>query len=94
MSDVQGRCLICGGASLFLGEGGHVTCARLDCPDPTAVDDLLHSGTSEQPHVHAALQAVLDLARQIPRIAREASQPDRYALAPPPADSSEVASNG
>ncbi|HEX5565875.1 MAG TPA: DUF6085 family protein, partial [Streptomyces sp.] len=44
MSDVQGRCPACGGASLFLGEGGHVTCSRIDCPDPSAVDDLLHGG--------------------------------------------------
>ncbi|WP_329390296.1 hypothetical protein [Streptomyces sp. NBC_01716] len=42
MSDVQGRCPACGGSCLFLGEGGHVTCSRLDCPDPTAADDLLH----------------------------------------------------
>lgn len=39
---VQGRCPACRGASLFLGNGGHITCARLDCPNPTAVDDLLH----------------------------------------------------
>lgn len=42
MPDVQGRCPACSGPSLFLGEGGHVTCSRLDCPDPTAADDLLH----------------------------------------------------
>ncbi|MFF0055701.1 DUF6085 family protein [Streptomyces microflavus] len=94
MPDVQGRCLACGGSSLFLGEGGHVTCARIGCPDPTSVDDLLHGRADEQPHVHAALQAVIDLARQIPRIVSEASQPDRYALAPPPADGSVVASDG
>lgn len=39
---VQGRCPACRGASLFLGSGGHVTCARIDCPDPSAADDLLH----------------------------------------------------
>lgn len=44
MTDVQGRCPACSGSSLFLGEGGHVTCSRLDCPDPTAADDLLHGG--------------------------------------------------
>lgn len=43
MTDVQGRCPACRGASLFLGEGGHVTCSRLDCPNPTAADELLHS---------------------------------------------------
>ncbi|MFC8008712.1 DUF6085 family protein [Streptomyces cinereoruber] len=39
---VQGYCPACRGESLFLGSGGHVTCSRLDCPAPTAVDDLLH----------------------------------------------------
>ncbi|WP_282790867.1 DUF6085 family protein [Streptomyces sp. CC224B] len=39
---VQGRCPACRSASLFLGAGGHVTCARLDCPDPSAADELLH----------------------------------------------------
>ncbi|MFE7485446.1 hypothetical protein [Streptomyces sp. NPDC057552] len=44
MPDVQGRCPACGAASLFLGEGGHVTCARIECPNPCAADDLLHGG--------------------------------------------------
>lgn len=39
---VAGTCAACGGRSLFLGAGGHVTCARLDCPNPTNVDDLLN----------------------------------------------------
>jgi hypothetical protein len=36
----------CGGTSLFLGDGGYVTCARLDCPHPEAATELL-----EQPDV-------------------------------------------
>lgn len=40
--DVAGRCPACGGESLFLADGGHVTCRRLDCPDPCAVDDILN----------------------------------------------------
>jgi len=50
LSHVAGRCPTCGGASLFLGDDGHVTCARLDCPAPAAADDLLHGGppTAEQ----------------------------------------------
>jgi len=43
---VKGRCPACRGSSLFLGSGGYVTCARLDCSDPSAADDLLHG---EQP---------------------------------------------
>jgi hypothetical protein len=46
MTDIQGRCPACRGASLFLGEGGHVTCRRIDCPNPAAADQLLHG---EQP---------------------------------------------
>jgi len=40
--DVQGHCPACRRDSLFLGVQGHVTCRRLDCPDPTAADRLLH----------------------------------------------------
>ena len=43
---VQGCCPACRATSLFLGTGGHVTCARIDCPNPSAADDLLHSPTS------------------------------------------------
>ncbi|MFE2164848.1 DUF6085 family protein [Streptomyces sp. NPDC059447] len=38
---VQGRCPACHGQSLFLGEGGYVTCARIDCPDPEAATRIL-----------------------------------------------------
>ncbi|MFE3123704.1 DUF6085 family protein [Streptomyces hydrogenans] len=43
---VRGQCPACRGTSLFLGNGGHVTCARIDCPNPCAADDLLHSPAS------------------------------------------------
>ncbi|MGC4925524.1 DUF6085 family protein [Streptomyces sp. DT117] len=46
MHDVQGRCPACGAASLFLGEGGHVTCSRIDCPAPDAADDMLSQGVA------------------------------------------------
>lgn len=39
---VQGRCPACHWQTLILADGGHVTCARLDCPDPCAADQLLH----------------------------------------------------
>lgn len=44
-TQVQGRCPMCGG-SLFLGSGGYVTCSRSDCPNPTAVSDLLTDHTA------------------------------------------------
>lgn len=43
---VAGYCPVCGG-SLFLGDGGHVTCRRVDCPRPTAVDELLEDRETE-----------------------------------------------
>lgn len=68
MTDVQGRCPACGGASLFLGDGGHVTCRRLDCPNPCAVDDLLLGTDAETTtRVFAALHysAEQDVTRVI-----------------------------
>ena len=44
---VVGHCPACGSSSLFLGEGGHVTCARLDCPNPAAVNELLDDRETE-----------------------------------------------
>lgn len=41
LSRVAGRCPACRGSSLFLGTGGHVTCSRLECPDPTQPDRIL-----------------------------------------------------
>lgn len=46
---VQGRCPSCAGSSLFLGDSGYVTCARLDCADPLAADSLLHQGAFARP---------------------------------------------
>lgn len=60
---VQGRCPACRGASLFLGSGGYITCSRLDCPNPTAADDLLHG---EQPASEAALARVRKLIADDP----------------------------
>lgn len=47
--DVQGTCPACGRRSLFLGEGGHVTCSQSDCPDPSAVDTMLIAPARVQP---------------------------------------------
>lgn len=45
---VQGRCPACSASSLFLGEGGHVTCSHIDCPSPASADDRLHRQTIGQ----------------------------------------------
>jgi len=39
--DVAGDCPACGHPTLFLGEGGYVTCSLLGCPDPEAATRLL-----------------------------------------------------
>lgn len=39
---IAGRCPACRGETLFAAAGGHVTCSRLECPNPVAADDLLH----------------------------------------------------
>jgi hypothetical protein len=56
---VQGRCPACNGASLFLGSGGYVTCSRLDCPNPTAADEQLHT--------HPAAEDALEELRRLLR---------------------------
>jgi hypothetical protein len=43
---VKGRCPACNAASLFLGEGGYVTCAMASCGDPAAAAGrLIDPGT-------------------------------------------------
>lgn len=41
---VQGVCPSCRSHSLFLGEGGYVTCSVLGCRDPGLATDLLMLG--------------------------------------------------
>ncbi|WP_109000813.1 hypothetical protein [Streptomyces rishiriensis] len=38
---VKGRCPACGRASLFLGNGGYVTCSVIECAEPDAASTLL-----------------------------------------------------
>ncbi|WP_435279137.1 hypothetical protein [Streptomyces sp. 1222.5] len=46
--NIQGHCPSCRGSSLFVGGGGYITCSRIDCPDPSAADDVLHGSMQEQ----------------------------------------------
>ncbi len=46
-ANVQGFCPMGCGRTLFLGAGGHVTCAYLPCPRPGAVDEILATRESE-----------------------------------------------
>lgn len=47
MQKVMGFCPMGCGATLFLGEGGHVTCSFVECPAPDAVDRLLADRDTE-----------------------------------------------
>ncbi len=40
---VKGECPSCHRSSLFLGVGGYVTCASLDCKEPDAATALLET---------------------------------------------------
>jgi hypothetical protein len=42
---VAGKCPMGCGETLFLGDGGHVTCSLLGCLRPSAGDELLHLPT-------------------------------------------------
>lgn len=42
-NDVAGFCPTCGHGVLMLGDGGHVVCTLIDCPNPDAADELLHA---------------------------------------------------
>jgi hypothetical protein len=60
MSDawITARCPACGGgSSLFVAEGGFVTCARLDCPDPEAAHKALEAAGSDLVRKHPAQTA-------------------------------------
>ncbi len=41
--EIQGRCPACRNATLFLGDGGHITCSWTDCPNPGAVGEILEA---------------------------------------------------
>lgn len=44
---VQGRCPACGWVGLFIGDGGHITCSQVDCPNPSAAGEILADGETE-----------------------------------------------
>ena len=44
---IYGYCPMGCGATLFLGDGGHVTCWWYACPDPAKVDTILSDPESE-----------------------------------------------
>ncbi|MEU5772662.1 hypothetical protein ABZ819_05070 [Streptomyces venezuelae] len=63
-TDICGRCPACRGESLMLAAGGHVTCRRLDCPNPNAADQLLRG--EPQTAIAAAAAREEEAARLTP----------------------------
>lgn len=59
---VQGFCPMGCGETLFLGSGGYVTCSWIDCPNPTAVSDILANQETE----HIVLIGAGDFSLQHP----------------------------
>lgn len=47
MNNLAGYCPMGCGATLFHAAGGHITCAHIRCPRPTAVDELLDDRETE-----------------------------------------------
>jgi hypothetical protein len=72
-TNVQGRCPACGWTTLFLGDGGYVTCSRADCPQPDAASTLLERdprmtahdtvGAVARPQLHDAIRALARMDR-------------------------------
>lgn len=60
---VAGLCPSCGGNTLFIGTGGHVTCSLLGCKDPCAADTLLHRGA--EPKASTASEASVSSASRL-----------------------------
>jgi hypothetical protein len=47
-TDVEGFCPACGHPTLRVGDGGHLVCSLMDCPNPEAADELLRSTAAGQ----------------------------------------------
>jgi hypothetical protein len=45
--EVRGHCPMGCGETLFLGSGGYVTCARVECPRPDAASGILEERETE-----------------------------------------------
>jgi len=59
---VSGRCPMGCGETLFLGEGGHVICSYLPCPNPSRISQLLDSFTNERHLIFVARESDLPWA--------------------------------
>ena len=70
---VAGLCPTCGANSLFLANGGHVTCSVLSCTAPCKADDLLHTAAKRDfvaERIERVRQDVIDAALESHRAAK------------------------
>lgn len=67
---VAGRCPACCGESLFLGEGGYVTCSRLECSEPEAASKVLEQAPDHEHRVTWGGTRCLDCGQQLVEIVR------------------------
>lgn len=77
MVKVQGRCPRGCGETLFLGDGGYVTCSWVRCPEPDAASKLLERLAAEQEAAQAASSEPDETERGVGTdMPCEPSQPD------------------
>lgn len=50
MQQIKGRCPMGCGETLFVGQGGYVTCSYIHCPDPAAASRLLRDADKIDEH--------------------------------------------
>jgi len=55
---IQACCPACGSRSLFIGSGGYLTCAVIECPDPSQAHDVLNLIAQQRTNVLKARAAV------------------------------------
>ena len=63
---VAGRCPSCDHESLYLGAGGHVTCAVATCDNPAAADSMLRNPGLAK----ATFDALVERNQRLDRIER------------------------
>lgn len=48
--DIQGRCPACNGSTLFLADGGYITCSWIECPNPDAASQIIGEVADARQH--------------------------------------------
>lgn len=70
--DVAGCCPMGCGATLVVGDGGHIVCSSVACSNPTAVDELLAAAVGHEcPQLAEAHREMAALAVQLDAALRD-----------------------